>query len=284
MSQADKGESRHGAGRTRTWHATLLRSWWIVFGLTVLGALMGAASAALMPDEFTATSGVYAGQTTNANGAQILGIMSQSRSASEILASNEVVREAAARTGMGMTAEVLSEEITAETGGLIAISVTDADARRAAAAANALAEVFVERISEDSADRIAVLEDQLAITNAALKASTARSQAAKRGLRALLADDATDNSAAVASYVATMQAASSEQQALQAANQKVELLLVAATQVERPSIVYQAVAPSQPSRPRESVNGAVGALLGFVLGMIVALAMHSWRPHRNDSN
>ncbi len=263
-----------------SWFATLARNWWVILGLTVLGAAVGAVVTYVSADEYTATSAVYIGQTTDANGNPMPGLNSNARAATELLASNTALAEAAELTGMGMTAGYLGEATLVETPSgqtssaavnIVVMSVTDESGRRAAAAANALADVLVSNISQGVEDKVVVLKRQLADGETALAASVQRSTAAQKALRDLARESGgrADPSAA-APYVAVAQAAASEQQALQAANQKTELLLLTATDVERPRILYKAGVPDEPSGPSLALNAAAGALAGFVVGVLVA--------------
>jgi uncharacterized protein involved in exopolysaccharide biosynthesis len=98
-----------------SWFATLARNWWVILGLTVLGAAVGAVVTYVSADEYTATSAVYIGQTTDANGNPMPGLNSNARAATELLASNTALAEAAELTGMGMTAGYLGEATLVET-------------------------------------------------------------------------------------------------------------------------------------------------------------------------
>ena len=152
-----------------SWFATLLRNWWVILGLMVLGALVGGVITLAAPKEYSATSSVYIGQTTDANGNPMAGLNSNSKAATQLLASQALLNEAAEKTGMKISAGMLRKETTVETPSstvktstsvvnIVVITVTDTDKERAAAAANALAEVLVERISPGVDEKIAVLE------------------------------------------------------------------------------------------------------------------------------
>lgn len=263
-----------------SWFATLARNWWVILGLAVLGAVVGAVVTIGSADEYTATSAVYIGQTTDANGNPMPGLNSNARAATEFLASNAALAEAAELTGMGMSAGSLGEATLVETPSgqtsssavnIVVMSVTDESGRRAAAAANALADVLVANIAEGVEDKVVVLKRQLADGKTALAASVQRSTAAQKALRSLARESGgrADPSAA-APYVAIAQAAASEQQALQAANTEKELMLLVARDVERPRLLYEAGVPDEPSGPSLALNVAAGALAGLVVGVLVA--------------
>ena len=266
-----------------SWFTTLLRNWWVILGLVVLGAVVGGVVTLASPKEYSATSSVYIGQTTDANGNPMAGLNSNSRAATQLLASQVVLNEAARRTGMEISASRLRRETTVVTPSstvktstsvvnIVVITVTDTNKKRAAAAANALAAVLVERISPGVDGKIALLEAQLATGKKALAASVARGAAAQIGLTAIArgGGSAAGKASAAALYVAIVQAAATEQEALESSNQKTELMLFTARQVEQPRILHEAAVPDSPSGPSLTLNVAAGALAGFVIGIVVA--------------
>ena len=266
-----------------SWFATLLRNWWVILGLVVLGAVVGGVVTLASPKEYSATSSVYIGQTTDANGNAMAGLNSNAKAATQLLSSQTVLNEAAKRTGMKVTAGRLRRETTVETPSstvktstsvvnIVVITVTDSNKLRATAAANALAAVLVERISPGVTEKITLLQAQLDTGRKALAAATARAATAQAGLAAIAKGGGTaaEKAAASASYIAVVQAAATEsaQEALD--NQKTELMLFTAKQVEEPRILHEAAIPDSPSGPSLTLNVAAGALAGFVIGIIVA--------------
>ena len=265
------------------WFTTLLRNWWVVLGLVVLGAVVGGVVTLASPKDYSATSSVYIGQTTDANGNAMAGLNSNAKAATQLLSSQTVLNEAAKRTGMKVTAGRLRRETTVETPSstvktstsvvnIVVITVTDSNKLRATAAANALAAVLVERISPGVTEKITLLQAQLDTGRKALAAATARTATAQAGLAAIAKGGGTaaEKAAASASYIAVVQAAATEsaQEALD--NQKTELMLFTAKQVEEPRILHEAAIPDSPSGPSLTLNVAAGALAGFVIGIIVA--------------
>ena len=268
------------------WFATLLHNWWVILGLLVLGAVIGGVVTLASPKEYSATSSVYIGQTTDANGNPMAGLNSNSRAATQLLTSQVVLDEAAKKledSGMKVSAGRLRKETTVVTPSstvktstsvvnIVVITVTDTDKLRATAAANALAEVLVARISPGVSGKIVLLEAQLAQGKKAMAASQARSAEAQKALLQIAAGggSAGEKAAAAAPYVAVVQAAATEQEALASANQKTELLIYTAKQVEEPRVLHEARPPDSPSGPSMTLNVAAGALAGFVVGVIVA--------------
>jgi len=266
-----------------SWFTTLLRNWWIILGLVVLGAVVGGVITLVAPKEYSATSSVYIGQTTDANGNAMAGLNSNSKAATQLLASQVLLNEAAKRTGMDVSASRLRKETTVVTPSstvktstsvvnIVVITVTDTNKLRATAAANALAEVLVERISPGVTGKVTLLQAQLDAGQKALAAASARSASAQAGLAAIArgSGSAAEKAAAAAPYAGVVQAAATEQDAWASANQKTELMLFTAKQVEQPRILHEAAVPDSPSGPSLTLNVAAGALAGLVIGIIVA--------------
>jgi capsular polysaccharide biosynthesis protein len=268
------------------WFSTLLHNWWIILGLLVLGAVVGGVVTKASPNEYSATSSVYIGQTTDANGNAMAGLNSNAKAATQLLTSQVVLDEAAKRlkdSGMKVTAGRLRKETTVVTPSstvktstsvvnIVVITVTDTNKLRATAAANALANVLVERLSPSVSGKIVLLQAQLVQGQKQMAAATARSAAAQKALVAIAtgAGTAAEKAAVAAPYVAVVQAAATEQEALASSNQKTELLLYTAKQVEEPRVLHEAAVPDSPSGPSMTLNVAAGALAGFVIGIIVA--------------
>ena len=279
-----------------SWIATLARNWWVIVGLVVLGAVVGALLTMAQPKEYSAASSVYIGQTTDAQGNAMAGLNSNSKAATQLLTSQVVLKEAADRTGMGMTTSKLRKETTVETPSstvktttsvvnIVVITVTDTKKVRAAAAANNLADVLLERLSGGTDEKIKLLEAQLIAGTKVVNASLARSTAAQKALAAIARGNgsAAEKAAVSATYVGIAQAAASEQQPLIQANQETERLILSAKSVEQPRILHEAGVPDSPSGPSFSLNVAAGALAGLVVGIIVAFARRRLADRRSPA-
>lgn len=268
------------------WFTTLLHSWWIILGLVVLGAVVGGIVTLASPKQYSATASVYIGQTTDANGNAMAGLNSNAKAATQLLASQELLDQAAkdlAQAGVKVSTSRLRRETTVVTPSstvktstsvvnIVVITVTDTNKLRATAAANALANALVGRLSPGESGKITLLEAQLATGKKQMAAATARAVAAQAALTAIAKGGGTaaEKAATAAPYVAVVQAAATEQESLAASNQKTELLLFTAQQVEMPRILHVAAVPDSPSGPSMTLNVAAGVLAGLVVGIIVA--------------
>jgi uncharacterized protein involved in exopolysaccharide biosynthesis len=276
-----------------SWFATLARNWWVIAGLVVIGIVVGAVVTLAQPKEYSATASVYIGQTTDAQGNAMAGLNSNAKAAVQLLASQAVLNEAADRAGMDISAGMLRRETTVETPSstvktttsvvnIVVITVTDTDPERAAAAANALAEVLLERIDSGVGEKIAVLEEQLAADKKAYEESLARSAAAQESIADIAAGggSTSEKASAAAAYGMIVQAAATQQESLSRAIQDRELLLLSAQQIEEPRLLHEAAVPDSPSGPAMTVNVAIGALAGLVIGIIVAFARRGLADRR----
>jgi uncharacterized protein involved in exopolysaccharide biosynthesis len=276
-----------------SWFTTLARNWWVIVGLIVVGIVVGAAVTLAQPKEYTATASVYIGQTTDATGNPMAGLNSNAKAAVQLLASQVVLKEAAERTGMDISASTLRRETTVETPSstvktttsvvnIVVISVTDTDPERAAAAANALAEVLLERLESGVDEKIALLETQLADNQKAYAASLARSVEAEDALADIAngGGSAADKAAASSTWVALAQAAATQQESLSKSIQQTQLLLLSAQQNEQPRVLHEAAVPDSASGPQMTMNVAVGALAGLVIGVVVAFARRGLAERR----
>lgn len=277
-----------------SWFTTLARNWWVIVGLIVLGVVVGAVLTLAQPNEYTATASVYIGQTTDANGNAMAGLNSNAKAAVQLLSSQVVLKEAAEKTGMDISVSKLRKETTVETPSstvktstsvvnIVVISVTDTKPERAAAAANALADALLAHIDTGTTEKITLLEQQLADQQKEYAAATARAAAAQKGLAAIAAGNgsAAEKALAASPYLAVVQAAATEQESLTASIQKSQLQLLTAKQVEQPRILHEAGVPDSPSGPQMTLNVAVGALAGLVIGVIVAFARKALADRRS---
>ncbi len=268
-----------------SWFLTLLHNWWVIVGLIVIGIVAGALVTMAQPKQYTATASVYIGQTTDANGNAMAGLNSNAKAATQLLTSQVILEEAAGRSGVDISTSLLRKETTVETPSstvkvstsvvnIVVINVTDTKKVRAAAAANALAAVLLEHLDTGTSEKIAILESQLAAGKKQAAAAEARSVASQRAIAAIADSGMSQAQKATASapYIAVVQAAATEVSDLTLSNQKTALLLLTAKQVEQPRILHDAAVPDSPSGPTMSLNVAIGALAGLVIGIIVAFA------------
>jgi uncharacterized protein involved in exopolysaccharide biosynthesis len=272
-----------------TYFRAVARLWWLVVGLAVLGAAAGFLIASLTTHTYSATSAVYLGQQTDANGNAINGLTSNARAAQQMVQGRDVLNEAAWRVlnpalpdaqyspatvdqAVGRLARqierglLVSTPSTKTTGSnnlptnFVTIAVTNRSGKRAAAAANALAQILVGRLSSYPTAKIDLLNQQIKQSQALLAAAQARLAAGRGNLQ-------------------VAQAASTEIQTLQSTLQAAKLSLLVAQNVEAPQIISPAASPGSLNAVSRKLSMAGGFVAGAVIGLvIVAFATRRRRP------
>jgi capsular polysaccharide biosynthesis protein len=274
MSQPDDFDVDLGA-----YFRAVGRLWWLVVLLAVIGAVAGFGATRLTTRTYTATSAVYLGQPTDANGNAIAGLASNPRAAVQLAQSTDVLSEVVSRLNGEIKIGALRHDITVSTPAatvkstttptnIVTITVTSRSAKKSAGAANALAQVLVARLGTYSAAKTALLEQQIGAAQTQLAATNARLATAQRQLAA--------NGTAAATYLAVVQSASTEQQALQTTLQADKLSLLVARNVESPSVVTVASASRNAAPVKTSAAG------GFVAGIVVALVIAAFTVRRRQ--
>jgi len=261
----------------------LTRNWWLILALVAVGAVAGLVVTLLQPATYDATSSVYIGQTTDANGNPIAGLTSNAKAATQLLSSQGLLKSAAETTGMRMTPAILRRETSIETPtqtikttqsvvNFLVITVRDESGERAAKAANALADELLQRLDAPVQEKIDLLQGQVADLEDQLSSAQKRGAGATKALDAIARGGGgkTEKAVAAAPYVAIAQAAASEAEALSTALQKSQLLLLTTVNIEKPVLIHDAAEPDEPSGPDMALNVAAGALAGLVIGIIAA--------------
>jgi uncharacterized protein involved in exopolysaccharide biosynthesis len=261
----------------------LTHNWWLILTCVAVGIVAGIVLTLLQPKTYDSTSSVYLGQTTDANGNAMAGLTSNAKAAAQLLSSQALLKRAAETTGMGMTPAILRRQTTVETPtqavktatsvvNFIIMTVRDESPERAAKAANALADELLAELEPTVEEKIAVLEDQVETQRAALDEARIRARDAQKALAAIAegGGDKAAQAVAAAPYLAIVQAAATEQEALLANLQKAELMLLSAINVEKPRLLHAAAEPDEPSGPDLGLNVAAGALAGLVVGILAA--------------
>jgi capsular polysaccharide biosynthesis protein len=284
---------RHGDGMTVGTLARLLaHGWWLIAALVILGAVVGGVVAKTSARDYEATATVYLGQPTDANGNAISGVSSNPKGAVELARSQAVLSRAAASVGEGLTWTKLRENLTLSTPttqtrtsssptNFVTITVSDRSARRAAAAANAVASGFVGQLSSFVNDKITLFNQEIAADEQRIALADKQVADAQAALAAIAKSSISPAERAMASapYMTIVQAASSTAEQAQQSLAATQLSLAVAKAVEQPRVVGPAVPPSSPTGPSVVVDAFVGLLVGLVVGCVAAVAL----PRRRQS-
>lgn len=259
------------------------QNWWVVVAVTLIGFLGGALLTALTPKTYDSTASVYIGQTTDANGDPLPGLNSNAHAAVQLVTSDAVLQEAVKQVGQGLTVNGLlsglsvvapTQVVTATTGvDFVTITVRDTKARRAAAAANALAAILIERISSGTGDKIHLLQQQIDSAKAELAVLQGRSSKAEAALQAIAQSKASSQEKSLESvpWVNLGESLATERESVLPDLQTDQLMLLVAKEVEQAHVLNEAVPADSPSGPSLQLNGTAGILAGLVLGLVLAM-------------
>jgi capsular polysaccharide biosynthesis protein len=266
------------------------RRWWLVLILVLVGAATGIVWWYAQPAVYEATAAVYLGQPTDANGNAIVGVNSNPRAAQQIVASNDVIQEAAAGLRDGMTAKQIRRNLKVETPTItvkstsaptnyVAITVSGGSPEKTAAAANALAAGLVKRLSTYSDEKLAQLEAQLADQKARAGRADARLAEIERAMDRIAAGSggSTEKQAAAAPYVPLATTLEAKVAEARQAQRDTELAILVAREVEAPRVISEAVPADEQSRSSIWLAIGAGAVAGLAIGLIV-VAILTRRP------
>jgi len=274
---------------------SVLRYWWLVLLLAVVGAVTGLVIWYAQPKTYEATAAVYLGQPTDANGNAIVGVNSNPRAAAQIVAGADVIKEAVdglkssgsaamtsgqIRLGLRVETPTITVKGTSAPTNYVAVTVRGRSANKTAAAANALAGILVKRLSSYAVAKAALLNDQLASDEARLKQVDRRLALAEAGLQAATRGGTpSERAIAGAPYLTIVQAASEQRSALEQQIAADKLALEVVKDVESPAIISPAVPADGPTGSGRLLNLAAGAVAGFVIALVaVAFLARRRRP------
>jgi hypothetical protein len=249
----------------RYWSAIVAHWWLPILGL-IAGAFVGYLISLGGKEVWKASATVYLGASYSSVGGVFLqGPQANPATAGTIARAESSIERAARQAGMragDLRGHVSTQSISTGAGSttvratgnpLVRITVQASTRRRAAAAANALAGIVVDRLSPYADRKIKQLEQQIADDQKEI-------DAIRRGSRG---GDAT------AIAVLAVQVGDVLDDQLQA-----KQLLIQAQEIERPALLTRAAAVKTTARSRRNAV-VVAAFLGFVLGLIAALV---WEP------
>jgi hypothetical protein len=273
------------------WQRLTVR-WWLPVGGLLVGAVIGLALALSGGSVWRAETIVYLGQPfAPLGGGQIQSLATNPRTVGEIIRSESVLDDVSDETGIPVsklrssisTRELLAAGQVRGINPLIEIGVKgDAGPRKIEAAADALAARVVENVSVYVADKVELLEQQVAVSESQLQAVEARIQASQRQQDTLIQDQSIPLdqrlllSANLNSVITT---ADARRTSLQDDLFEARQLLNLAESVESSQVVEPAAAVKTTARSSRT-SLLVGALLGLLVGAIAALAAEPFAARR----
>jgi hypothetical protein len=245
----------------RYWHAIVAR-WWLPLVGLIAGALVGYLISLGGGQVWKASSSLYLGASySSAGGVLLQGPQANPATVGTIARAESTIEEAAAKAGMRaseLRGKVSTQTISTGVGSttlrttgnpLVRVTAQASTRRKAAAAANALAGIVVDRLAPYADQKIANLKQRIAFDQKEIDALRNGVRAGDPATRAVLA-------------VQLGQVLDDQNQSRQ--------LLVQAQQIERPQILTRAAAEKTTARSRRN-SVVVGALIGLILGLIAVL-------------
>ncbi len=271
----------------RFWKSILLR-WWVILVGVVAGAIIGLLVSLGGGKQYKATAEIYLGQPLSPGGSSPISSTSTSLGLANYLVTSETaLRTTERKVGLSrgkLRGKVSSKPILGLTGTklgtaapILAITVTGSSRSTAARAANALGGLVIRQFAAYSASKLQTLQAQADRDATQLQGVNSRLSAAIAAQQKLLSDKAigsTDKLVALANFNLVISSATTQQTALQNDQSSVLQQIAAVKNVESPRVVSPAsgVHAAGPSR-RSGV--IVGAVIGFVLGILAAVL---WEP------
>jgi hypothetical protein len=259
--------------------------WWLPAAGVLLGALVGLALALSGGSFYRAATIVYLGQPfAPLGGGQIQSLATNPRTVSEIIRSESVLRDLSEETGIPVAklrSSISSRELREEgqlrtTTPLVEIAVKgDAGPGRIEDAADGLAERVVDNVSVYVAEKVELLEQQMAVTEIQLEETIERIRSAQEQQVAILEDRSLpleQRLLVTANLNSVITTADTRRAALQDDLSEARQLLLLAENVESSRVVVPSAAVQTTARSRRA-SLVVGALVGLIVGTIAALAV-----------
>jgi capsular polysaccharide biosynthesis protein len=258
----------------QTYLDILMRQRWVITGTAFVTMVVFTAGTFLVPPTYSASTTLRVAQMYSGS-VDYLDYMYAQRLMNtyvEILRSRPMLEEAIRRLGLEMSAEdlaaALEAEVLADTE-LIRIRVGDRNPWRARDIANTLAGLIVEQsqilYSGGSKSGREVLQEQLEAVESDLAQDRER-------LRALTN---TEGSSAASVEALEKRISVQEETYLMLLGEYEKARLDEAMRANSVSVIEQAIAPENPSKPNKRLNILLGALIGIGGGIGLALVLDS---------
>lgn len=259
------------------WRRSVTALWWLPVAGLILGAILGVAFSLRGGTSYSATALISLGQPVSPGGTVINGFGQNPRAISEITSSADAQAEAAKRADIGphaLRGHVSIAQVGTATGSgsaratpLISLTVTGKHELNTAAAANALADIVVEKTTANYVGikiktfqiTLSHVDVQIASVNKLLAATLAAEKAAKSldPLQQLVVVNEEDNAETRLGNLIAQQEALQQQ-------------LAFAKTVESAEVVDRAVATKTSARSKSS-SLLIGAIIGLLLGALAAI-------------
>jgi uncharacterized protein involved in exopolysaccharide biosynthesis len=261
------------------WRRAVVALWWLPVGGLVLGAIVGALYSVRGGSVYKATALISLGQPTSPGGALVPSYGTNPRVVSQIVSGAKFqeqaanvadMRPAALRGHVSVGTIGSAGAGAARTQPIISLTVTGTHGKNVAAAANELADIVVRQTTASYVqEKIKTFNATLANVTLQLKSITADLNV----YTAALAEAKRKNLDPLQQLVIVGQEDNAEtrQGNLIAQQETLQQQLVFAKQVESAKVVEQASATKASAHSRKT-SLVIGALIGLIIGAIVAIA------------
>ena len=273
----------------RYWSAIVAR-WWLPIVGIVAGAIVGILVQVGSSQTWTATAVVYLGQPFGPGGSSPVSAAPTSLGlVSNLATSDSTIKTVAATVGLRqgqLRGHISTKPILGVTGTkvgtpapLLDITVQGRPAKKIAAAAKALADVVIAKVSDYSRSKLQTLRDQLAYDTSQLKALGDRLDAARANEQQVLHDkaiNATDKLVALANLSTVISIAVQQQNLIEQDRFTTRQQLALAENIESGRLVTPTpIVATRTSAPSKRAGAAIGAFIGLIFGLLAALL---WEP------
>ena len=272
------------------WQRLKLR-WWLPIGGLLLGAVVGIALALASGSVWRAQTIVYLGQPfAPLGGGQIQSLATNPRTVGEIIRSEAALKNASDVSGIPIsklrssisTRELLAAGQLRGINPLMEIAVKGNGKRKVELAADALADRVTERVSLYVTEKVALLDEQVEKAELQLGETNERIRIAQEQQAAILGDQSLpldQRLLVTANLNSVITTADARRAAIQDDLSESRQLLNLAENVESSRVVEPAAASKTTARSSRS-SLLVGALIGLILGAIVALVVDPFAGRR----
>jgi uncharacterized protein involved in exopolysaccharide biosynthesis len=260
------------------WRRAVVALWWLPVGGLVVGAIVGVLYSFHGATNYKATALISLGQPTSPGGALVPSYGTNPRAVSQIVTGAKFREQAADKADMRPSA--LRGHVSVGTVGsagagatrttpLISLTVTGAHPKNVAAAANALAQIVVDRTTASYVKtKIDTFNTTLTNVEDQLNGITAQLRIINKALTAARNLDPLQQLV----IVGQQNNAETRQGNLIAQEETLQQQLVFAKKVES-AIVVEPAAAVKSSAHSKSTSLVIGALIGLILGAILAIAV-----------
>jgi uncharacterized protein involved in exopolysaccharide biosynthesis len=269
--------------------------WWLPVAGLVVGAILGVLVAVGSGDVYKAETLLYLGQPFTPGGAgQIQSLATNPKTVSETIRSEAAMKRAARASGLGLSqlrgnvtsSAVVQAGQTRATTPLVQIEVQAPAKAKAAKAANSLASTVIGVVAPYVDDKIDQLEAQIENNERQLSEVDRRIAIATQQQNLALAPNSplslTEKLLVSTNSNATINSAEGRRASIQSDLTSARQLLSLAENVERSRVVVPAVSAKASAVSRRTA-GAVGGLIGLVLGAVASIAADPWLRRRSPA-